>query len=147
MDTEKLKRQLTEHEDRKNFAYKDSVGKWTIGIGHNLEDTPISDRAVDTIFEDDLTYHITALQRALPWIDQLDEVRQHVLVDMAFNLGVVGLLKFKKMLAACKEGHYSDAVTEMKDSVWWYQVGNRAKVLAYMMETGKEVYGESSFPR
>jgi lysozyme len=69
-----------------------------------------------------------------PW---LDPVRQAVLEDMAYNLGVNGLLKFRTMLTALGKWDYAGAVAGMKKSKWWTQVGPRSKRLAKMMLTGE----------
>lgn len=117
--------------------YRDSVGVWTIGYGHNLEAKPITKAAAETIFADDLADAVYALGQALPWARNLDDVRYAVLVMMVFNLGLVGLLKFKKMLGATAVGNFDLAANEMLDSVWAGQVGKRANRLATMMRTGK----------
>ena len=69
--------------------------------------------------------------------DELDEVRRSVLIDMAFNLGIAGVMKFKRMLRHLAEGHYVLAAREMKDSLWAKQVPRRAKELIRMMQTGE----------
>lgn len=55
---------------------------------------------------------------------------------MCFNVGVSGLLAFKRMLAACERGDYGRAAEEMLDSKWAKQVGGRADELARMMQEG-----------
>jgi lysozyme len=59
-----------------------------------------------------------------------------VLISMAFNLGVQGLLGFTRMLSYSQDGDYSGAAEEMLSSKWATQVGNRAVELAGMMENG-----------
>ena len=56
---------------------------------------------------------------------------------MAFNLGVAGLLKFKKMIAALEKRDYDTAAIEMLDSQWAKQVGQRSQELSRQMRTGK----------
>ena len=73
----------------------------------------------------------------MPWARALSPERQAVLVNMAFNLGIAGLLAFKRMLAACERGEYAAAAREMLDSVWAKQVGARAVRLAEQMRTGE----------
>ena len=65
-----------------------------------------------------------------------DEVRAEVLVDMAFNMGVGGLLNFRKMLAAIDQGDFGVAADEMLNSQWARQVGKRAEHLARQMRMG-----------
>ena len=69
------------------------------------------------------------LDRALPWWRELDGVRQRVLVNMGFNLGLTRLLKFKKFLAALEKKDYETAAIEMMDSRWAVQVKGRANRL------------------
>lgn len=124
-------------EEWRRHPYRDSVGKLTIGVGHNLDDKPISDRAVRVILEDDVSDATRELFNALPWTRDLDEARQAVLINMSFNLGIGGLLQFKKTLAAIKEQRWLDAGREMMDSKWAMQVGPRAHRLRKQIETGE----------
>ena len=55
------------------------------------------------------------------------DVRKAVLLDMCFNIGYTGLMKFKKMWFALGERDYPQASREMKDSSWYVQVGTRGK--------------------
>jgi lysozyme len=77
------------------------------------------------------------LGRRLPWFAKLDEVRQAVLINMAFNLGTAGLLAFVNTLRYVKNGDYRQAAKNMLLSKWSRQVGKRADELALQMETGK----------
>ena len=70
------------------------------------------------------------------WFHDLDQVRQEAIVNMLFNLGLPTFLAFKKTLKFLAENKYSQAAEEMLDSKWARQVGDRAKELAYMVETG-----------
>ena len=72
----------------------------------------------------------------LPWWRKLDEVRQRVLANMCFNLGIDKLLGFQNALAAMAKGVYTTAAAEMQDSLWYGQVGQRAVRLCSAMETG-----------
>ena len=68
--------------------------------------------------------------------------RAEVLLNMAFNLGVDGLLGFKNtlaMLRAAIEGYgsYARVADGMLNSLWANQVGRRADELARQMRTGE----------
>ena len=117
-------------------AYQDSRGVWTIGVGHNLEARPIPRAAGIIIFEADLADTILDVDRMLPWAARLDECRRAVLVNMAYNLGIHGLLEFRRMLHAAETADWPLAAKEMLDSKWATQVGGRALRLAQQMETG-----------
>ena len=77
------------------------------------------------------------LARRWPTVATLDEVRRDVCVDMAFNLGVNGFLKFRKTIGYIDDGKYRTASAEMLRSAWADQVGNRAVRLSEMMATGR----------
>ena len=139
-------------------VYKDTLGIDTIGIGRNLEDRGISKEELDWmdipsidhvyewgITEADAVYLATndvqiveeELVRAHPCVDRLDSVRQLILIDMAFNMGVPRLCKFKKMWAAVEAEDYPTAAKEMLDSRWATQVKGRATKLANAMHNGE----------
>jgi lysozyme len=115
--------------------YRDSVGVLTIGIGHNLE-KGITEPAAHFIWGDDVHEVMTDLDRAAKWWAGLDEVRQRVLANMCFNLGIDRLLKFRNMLGAIQLGLWKRAGDEMKSSIWYAQVGPRAARLEQAMRTG-----------
>ena len=139
-------------------VYKDTLGIDTIGIGRNLEDRGITKEELDDldipsidhvyeygITEADAVYLATndvqiveeELVRAHPCVDRLDSVRQLILIDMAFNMGVPRLCKFKKMWAAVEAEDFPTAAKEMLDSRWAKQVKGRATKLANAMHNGE----------
>lgn len=139
MDIAALKRQLRRHEGIRLKPYRDTVGKLTIGIGRNLDDKGISEAEASFLLDSDIASVLESLDNAFPWWKKLDDVRQRVLADMCFNMGIGGLLGFTNMLSAVRAENYRAAAAEMLSSRWAIQVGNRAKRLSQMMETGQEV--------
>lgn len=129
--------QLMRDEGVRHKMYLDSEGIETIGVGHNLRAKAISQRAVETILEDDIEDARRELFIALPWVKDLSEARQGVLINMSFNLGIAGLLGFKRTLAAIKEGRWEDARKGILDSKYAQQVGPRAHRLALQLITNK----------
>ena len=136
MNVKKIRALLELHEGRRNQMYQDSRGIQTIGIGHNLRDRPISDRAVDLIFEDDLNDHVADLFRAFPWTENLDEVRQAAAIDLAFNMGIQTLSTFKNTMAAFKSGNWEATALGLENSKWYTQVATRAPRIVRMIRTG-----------
>lgn len=126
---------IKKHEGLRLQAYKDSRGILTIGYGHNLETGGISAIAADQIFSDDFDRH-ESLVKDFVWYQNLNDSRRAVLLDMVFNLGVEGLLKFHGMIAALEVGNYTLAAQEMLSSVWANQVGPRALEDAEIMKSG-----------
>ena len=149
---------LIAHEGLKLQVYQDTLGIDTIGIGRNLEDRGITKEELDDldipsidhvyeygITEADAVYLATndvqiveeELVRAHPCVEQLDSVRQLIVMDMAFNMGVPRLCKFVKMWNAIHENKYDVAAKEMLDSRWANQVKSRSTKLANAMHNGE----------
>lgn len=136
MDRARLEIQLIKHEGRRRLPYKDTVGKLTIGIGRNLDDVGVRDDEMDLMLENDVDAVLEQVVRAFPWYPPLDNVRQNVILNMAFNMGIAGLQGFTQTLAAIARSDYEGAALHMLDSKWAKQVGGRAVELADMMRTG-----------
>lgn len=111
-------------------------GHLTIGYGHNLDDKPIPKEVADLLFESDYLDTESDLSRHLPWAADVNEPRRGVLLNMAYNLGAAGLVRFRRMLAALQATDYNLASVEMLDSQWAGQVGPRARELAEQMRSG-----------
>jgi lysozyme len=131
-----LAAELTRDEGKRLKPYKDSVGKLTIGVGRNLDDVGIRPDECDLLLKNDILAAMNQLDINLAWWRNLDEVRQRVLANMAFNMGIATLLTFKNTLAAVEAGSWEAAADGMKASHWAAQVGPRADRLIAMMRTG-----------
>lgn len=138
IDRAAMIRQLRLHEGERLKPYRCTAGKLTIGVGRNLDDRGITREEAAFLLENDIKRGEAELLRALPWVGQLDEVRQRVLLDMVFNMGLAGVLAFKNTLATIQAGDYQRAASMMLDSKWARQVGQRAERLSRMMATGME---------
>ncbi len=128
--------ELVRDEGRRLLPYLDTAGKITIGVGRNLTDIGISLDECSAMLESDIARAERGLDRRLPWWRSLNDVRQRVLLNMAFNLGLAGLSTFEATLAAIREARFADAAAGMRASLWARQVGQRAERLARMMESG-----------
>lgn len=132
--SQSLRDQLLLHEGIRLKPYRDTVGKLTIGVGRNLDDVGISYEEALVLLDNDILRAQSAVMHALHWAAHLDRARFEVLVNMAFNLGINGLLGFPRFLAALEAGDYPKAAREMLDSKWARQVGQRAVELATIMD-------------
>jgi lysozyme len=127
--------------------YKDTRGFTTIYYGHNLDANPLPDAVIQAANEATAAAVLAAdvariqlkLFRGLPWIQQKPLVIQGVLFNMAFNMGVAGEETFHHMLADVQAGNYVQAAADMKASLWYTQVGERAQRLTQQMATGQWV--------
>lgn len=147
--TKVLKELLYQEEGFRQFPYKDTAGKLTIGIGRNLIDKGISRDEAFSMLENDIIYFTHKLIENLPFFIELDDVRKIVLVDMCFNLGLNGFLQFKGMLSAVENHRWAEASYHILKSKAAIQAPSRYKELADMMFTGTLPIGyeNENFPR
>ena len=135
-----LKSQLLREEGSESCAYQDSLGYWTIGVGRLIDSRKgggLSNDEIDFLLENDIKAKTREVLLALPWMPRLSEPRQAVLIGMAFQMGIGGLLKFKRMLGSIEDGQYVEAAEEMVKSRWAMQTPKRAYRMAQQMETGE----------
>lgn len=139
-----LRKMLSLHEGRVPWAYKDSLGFLTIGVGHLIDKAKggkLPEHIIDQLLDYDIQTHRDELYRAAPWVKDLDDVRRAVLVDMAFNLSVEpfdgdGVKDWQIFIGQMKRKEYAAAAVNMRSTLWARQVGPRADRLAKMVETG-----------
>lgn len=138
--TESLKARIELHEGYRTKLYKCTSGKWTIGIGHNIEDKGLPDAVIDLLFDIDLKESEQEARVLFGNFDDIDIVRQGVLIEMIFQLGRTRLAKFIRFRKAIANGDWVEAKAEMLDSKWAKEDSPaRAKKLAEIMEHGQEV--------
>jgi lysozyme len=131
-----LIKQQEENGVYKPFMYKDSLGYNTIGYGRCLDKVPLSQSEADLMLANDLASAENDL-KGRPWFDKLDTVRQSVLINMCFNMGLPHLLQFTHMIESMQVQDWVETKIAMLDSVWARQVGSRANVLAGIMLTDR----------
>jgi lysozyme len=161
-----LRDMLSVHEGREAKRYPDSEGYWTIGVGHLIDerkggslptfiaialahrgidvykDEAMPEDLIDQLLDHDIAEHRKLLRRFQPWVETLDPVRQAVLDDMTFNLGIEpfdndGFKDWPIFLSQVKSGQYEKAAVNMLSTLWARQVKSRAVRLAAMMKTGQ----------
>lgn len=136
----KLTTQLRRDEGEVLHAYADSLGYLTIGIGRLIDKRKgggISKDEAAYLFANDLDNKLAEVSRRIPWFSALDDARQGVLLNMAFQMGVDGLLGFANTLAMIERGEYEKAAVAMLRSKWAEQTPERAKRLSVQMATGE----------
>lgn len=138
---DKLTAQLRRDEGWRPLAYQDSMGLLTIGVGRLIDSRKpgagLRPDEIDYLLRNDITDRVQALTKALPWFGALDEARQGVLINMAFQMGTVGLLAFRQTLALVRDGKYAEAADQMLKSKWAEQTPARAKRLSEQMKIGE----------
>jgi lysozyme len=140
MDMEAMVAELRRDEGVVPHMYLDHLGFATIGVGRLIDKRKggrLSNDEIDYLLKNDIARFSAELDERLPWWRDLDDVRQRVLLNMCFNLGTDGLLKFRNTLAAVKAGEWDRAAVGMLSSLWAKQTKGRASRLAKMMRTGQ----------
>ena len=143
--------ELRVDEDTKPLPYKDSEDIWTVATGRNIQSRGLPIQIlVDVIrragglqpaemefmLRLDVVLAKEDLNNLYPgWIN-LSPVRQRVLINMMFNMGMGVFRRFYKFWTAVKRGNIEEAAKEMEDSKWFRQVGPRAKRLQKMWRNG-----------
>jgi|SRR6267154_1816253 len=130
--------QLKRDEGLRLKPYTDTAGKLTIGVGRNLTDVGIYDEEADFLLVRDIA-RIQGQLSAFAWYQRLDEVRKGAIENMAFNLGLHGLLGFPHFLSAVAKQDWITAASELANSVWARQVGDRATRLEQQIVNGEWV--------
>jgi lysozyme len=133
----KLLDNLVDDEGFRERPYRDSKGFLTIGFGFNLDvnGLPLS---VALNWLDHTTFQIESqLSNSIPFWDKLNDARKSVLINMAYQMGIGGLLGFHGMLSKLGSKDYASACAEMKDSVWYREFTGRASRLIKIMSSGE----------
>lgn len=124
---------LRRHEGFRQHPYRCTAGKLTVGYGLNLDDRGIYEPEARWLLAKDVGRIYDQLHSDYIWFRELDCDRRAVIINMVFNLGLPGFLKFRRMIGALIKKNYDEAADEMLDSKWATQVGDRAKELAEIM--------------
>ena len=130
-----LREQLIRDEGMRLKPYRDQLGKLTIGIGRNLDDVGLFRDEVELMLDNDIERSAADVEARLPWTATLSEPRRGALVNLTFNMGIGGLLAFRKMLTALQDEQWETAAAELLDSVYAEQVGPRAHRLAQQLRS------------
>ncbi len=126
---------LARHEGFRGRPYDCTSGKLSIGYGFNLDDWPLTEAECLPILESRMRRVRTDLANRISYFFALPEAAQDVLVNMGYQMGVSGVLGFKRFLAALQAGKFEDAYHEMMQSKWGQQTPNRARELADIIRT------------
>jgi len=139
---EDVKAMIIEHEGIRYEPYKDSVGLWTIGVGHLIGDgkslpddmnRTFSKKEVMDMFEEDYAHHKKIASRT-PGYDKANYAGKAGMIDLGFNMGQ-WWPKWPNTAKALKEGDFTSAARGLEDSKWYRQVGRRAPKIVALIES------------
>lgn len=127
---------ITYYEGVRLKPYKCPAGKYTIGVGRNLEDLGISLEEAEVLLNNDIERCRSELSH-YTWFCNAPLHVQDALIHMCFNLGLSRLLQFRKMIRALESKNYALAAHEALDSQWAKQLPKRANDVAMMIRQGR----------
>jgi lysozyme len=140
------KAMIKRHEGVRNKPYKDSLGLWTVGVGHLIGDgkslppewnRELSDKEVNDLFDKDFESHKDAATK-IPGYEKLNDKGKSALIDLTFNMGPVWYKKWPNFTKNLAAGNVEGAANSLQDSKWYTQVGKRAaEIVALIREGGK----------
>lgn len=145
MSEQDIKNMIVEHEGIRYSPYKDSLGLWTVGVGHLIGDgkslpaswnREFSHDEVMNLFEEDYKHHRQAAER-IPGFAKLDTSGQGALTDLTFNMGPTWYKKWPRFSKAIEEGDTQLAALSLEQSKWYGQVGRRAPKIVDLVENAK----------
>jgi len=125
-----LLERIKHHEGFRSKVYKCTEGYDTIGYGFAIKDLVMSEDIAEEILVDKITDLIYRVKKKFPWLDDVPHEVQGVIVEMAYQMGVSGVSKFKKALKYMEHANWDRAADEMLLSRWHKQTPGRSKELS-----------------
>ena len=126
IDFKALIERIGVNEGFRKKPYQCSEGVWT--IGHGL--TWLTEEESLHILAGRISQLHLKLLDSPDWYKDLPPEIQGVIIEMCFQMGVSGTLKFKKAIAHMKEKEWQLAAHEMLDSRWHKQTPQRSERVA-----------------
>ena len=139
-----VKDMIIQHEGLKTRPYKDSLGLWTVGVGHLIGDgktlppewnREFTKEEVMTLFDKDYEHH-KKLAEKLPGYSLANEKGRAALIDLTFNMGPGWASTFKLGVQALLKGDFKEAANQFIDSKWFKQVKGRAITVTNLLREG-----------
>tara|TARA_Y100000593_G_C4316600_1_gene341263 strand:+ start:1075 stop:1479 length:405 start_codon:yes stop_codon:yes gene_type:complete len=124
-------------EGYRSTVYKCTEGYDTIGYGFAIKDLHLDEDICDMILERKLGELKLRIHKKFPFVLDLPEDVQDVVIEMCYQMGLSGFSKFKKTIAFMRLGKFREAAAEMLDSKWHRQTPNRSKKLSDKVKYAK----------
>jgi lysozyme len=149
-DMDAVKQMIIQHEGIRYEPYQDSLGNWTIGVGHLIGDgsSPgeyagrrLSEAEVMQLFDQDFAHHLRIAEQTPGW-DKANKTGQAAMIDLAFNMGR-WWTDWPNTSRALAEGDWEAAARGLEDSRWYDQVGRRAPTIVSMIRAAGDA-GEAT---
>ena len=142
MSEDEIKKMIIAHEGIRNKPYKDSLGLWTVGVGHLIGDgkslppewnREFSQEEIMKMFEDDYAHHRLAAQK-IPGFGKLGTSGQGALTDLTFNMGPSWIQKWPKLKEQLANLDLAGAAANLEGSKWFGQVKSRGPTIVGLLK-------------
>ena len=130
-----LKLRIKKNEGFSSKPYKDQLGFYTVGFGHlilpnekHLLKNQIKKSDLEKLFINDFN---KALKNFNIYLKNFSSNKKdsELLIEMIFQIGISGVLKFRKLLKNMNKKNKHLVCFEMMESLWYRQTPNRVKNL------------------
>ena len=126
---------IKRHEGFRSTVYKCSEEFDTIGYGFAIKDLVIDEDIADLILMRKLDKLQERIASVFGWFFNSPQEIKDVVVNMCYQLGLTGFLKFKKTIYLLETEQYEDASLEMLNSLWAKQTPSRARELSEVVRS------------
>ena len=144
LSDKEVKDMIMRHEGVRNKPYKDSLGLWTVGVGHLIGDghslpdawnRTFTDQEVQDLYDKDFDEHQKAAA-TIPGYDKFNSAGKGALTDLTFNMGPNWIKRFPTTAKSIEKGDGAASAAGLQDSKWYTQVGSRAQEVVGLMSKG-----------
>lgn len=140
---ETLESRIIRHEGFCSVPKIDVYPNFVVGFGHDISKSEydnysngITWDAAESLLQSDIFVVKSECAKVFPWILGLSTLRQEVIWEMAFQMGIEGVSAFKNMIAAIRDQDWNKASQSMLDSAWHSETPSRCSELANLMKNG-----------
>ena len=122
-----LQQRLEQAEGRVKFAYQDSLGYWTIGIGRLVDKRKgggLSDDEIDYLLANDIKKRTLECKQLFRDFDSFPQSIQEALIEMMFNIGFSNISSYHTFISQVNAKDWKGVQANIRSwNKWITQVG------------------------
>jgi len=136
MNLNKAIEEIKVNEGFREHVYPDTLGHLTIGYGFALKDLKLDKHVAEAILRSKITDLIMEIYERMPWFASMPDGVQSAILDMCYQLGLAGFMKFKKTIHHLIDKDWERASQEVLNSKYAMQTPARAKKVSEVFKKG-----------
>ena len=130
-----LLKRIKHHEGFRKSVYQCTEGYDTIGYGFAIKDLELDEDLAEEILLRKVEKLIKRVRSKFDWLDSVPREVQGVLVEMAYQMGLSSVCRFRLALKYMENQNWERAADEMLMSKWNRQTPQRAKELSNIIRS------------